>query len=89
MPTKREKLLEQARRQKWGWKSSEIRKLYLAFGFVQIDTGGDTKFKHPDHPELCAYVTRSSGNIAPGYAHEAVKKIDELLKLEQEEADNG
>ncbi|KAA0229336.1 MAG: hypothetical protein AKCLJLPJ_01445 [Fimbriimonadales bacterium] len=73
-----EKLFQAMCRTKAGWKASDFRTLYLGFGFVASEKGRDTQYSHPQYPDLVAYVSRSSGDLATGYAATAVKIISKL-----------
>lgn len=64
-----------------GWKASDFKTLYLAFGFEEIQGDSHTKYKHKEYKQLMATVTRSSGEIAMGYATSAVNLIAEVKRL--------
>jgi hypothetical protein len=83
MGKKHEQILDSMRRTKGGWKATDFRKLYTGYGFIDVGTGGDTKYVHSEYPELFASVSKSSGELATGYACTAVKLIDRLTLLRQ------
>lgn len=77
--SKVEKLLDRMRRTKADWKSKDLKKLYLGFGFEKREGRKHTMYIHPTFPELSATVTRHGG-VAKGYISTAVKLIDRLKK---------
>jgi len=82
-----EKLLDRMRTNPGGWTKDEIETVYNAHGFEKIEGGKHTKYKHPDLPGEFATVTRSSGQIATGYARRAIELIDKLRR-QKEVAEN-
>ncbi|MCH8275711.1 MAG: hypothetical protein IH851_13080 [Armatimonadetes bacterium] len=76
------------RRTKAGWRASDFKRLYAGFGFDEVDTGGDTKYRHPTYAQLVAYVSRSSGELSKAYAEDAVKIIDTLKQLVEKAKDD-
>jgi hypothetical protein len=82
MPPDRQ-LLERMRSSKAGWRMRDLQALYRGFGFEQEEGSKHTLFIHPQHPELRATVTRSSGELPRGYIVQAVHLIDALPEGEQ------
>lgn len=82
-----EKLFQAMIRTKTGWKASDFETLYTGFGFEKVETSNDTKYRRNDL-NLFAYVSRSSKELAPGYASTAVRTIRRLKQL-KEETENG
>ncbi len=74
------KWLEKARNKKAGWRATELARLYQAWGFTVSPKGRDTKYVHRDHPDLIAFVTRSSGEVSKAYVEDALDLMEELLK---------
>ena len=74
-----EKWLAKARNSKAGWRARDVERLYRAWGFVVAPGGRDTRYVHPDHPDLVAFVTRSSGDVSKGYIQDAVEVIEDLI----------
>ncbi len=72
------------RSSKADWTASDLRRLYLGFGFETEEGGNHTLYLHPKHPHQRATVPRHSP-LPKAYAVHAVKLIDELLDLKQVE----
>lgn len=83
MPSKAEKLLEQMRNSKAGWKRADLDTLYEGYGFVISHGSNHDIVKHPAHPELRATLPRHR-QLARGYVEFAVKLINSLLYIENE-----
>ena len=83
MPSKAEKLLEQMRNSKSGWKRADLDKLYEGFGFVISHGGRHDIAKHPTFPQLRATLTHHK-ELAKGYVEFAVKLVDRLVELQKE-----
>ena len=79
------KQLGRMRRNNSGWGESHLRKLPEGFGFVAHDVGSQVHYRHPDHPELRGQVPRHR-SLRDYVAADAVAAIDELLRLDPEEA---
>ncbi len=75
------KNLAKAKRSQSGWTASDVLRLYEGFGFT-IRRGKHDVVSHPDHKQLRASVTRSSGAIGPTYVTTAIQLIEELLRVE-------
>lgn len=82
------KILEGMRRKKTGWGSSDFEALYLGFGFIKKGTKHDV-YLHPVYRDIRDTIPRNKAELSPGYAKDAVKNIDLLLKLEGEDAQDG
>jgi hypothetical protein len=76
----RQKLLSRARNSQAGWRARELQELYTAWGFRVEESARHTKYFHPNHPDLVAFVTRSSGEISKAYVGDAVALIEELIR---------
>ncbi len=72
------------RRTKSGFGMKDLDTLYQSFGFV-FREGRDRFYFHPRHKHLCAIVARHT-ELAKGYISHAVHVIDELKRLEEEDA---
>jgi hypothetical protein len=79
------KLLEKMRANPRGWTAREIDSVYSAYGFERWEGAKHTRYKHPKLPGVFPTVTRSSGEIAAGYAVTAVELIDRLNRSNKEE----
>lgn len=79
-------LLQRARTSNGGWRMRELERLYRQYGFESEPGGKHILFKHSKYPQLWATVTNSSGELPTGYVATAVKRIDEALALEAQEA---
>lgn len=84
---KKDKLLEKMRRNKVGWKFSDLNKLYIKYGFEKCEGSNHTMYIHLDFPELKATVTRHR-SLAIGYIQYAIKLIDKLKKLKEAKNEN-
>lgn len=80
-----EKLLARMRATKSGWGPDDLETLYLSFGFHYREGGSHRIYFHPRHPELYATVARHR-KLAKGYVDYAVKLIDRLKRMEEENA---
>jgi hypothetical protein len=85
MSTGAEKLLERMRQTKTGWKPRDLISLYEGFGFVVTNRTNHVIVKHPDFPELRATIPRHNYLLKP-YVATAVKLVEKLMVLQQEEA---
>jgi hypothetical protein len=81
-----QKLLDQMRRTKSGWKPGDFERLYTGFDFVRREGGEHTVYSHPVHKDLRATVARHS-SLATGYAATALRIVDELLRRQSPDAD--
>ena len=79
-------LLARARRAPAGFSVADLRQLYVMFGF-EIRPGNHPIAKHPTFPYLRATLPNHR-SFAKEYVRTAVKLIDEVLRLEQEENDD-
>jgi hypothetical protein len=79
MASAAEKLLEQMRSSKAGWRAPDLDRLYRGYGFDVIEGSKHRLYKHPDHPDLRATVTRAK-SLAVGYVQTAVKLCDEVTR---------
>lgn len=80
MSSKARKLLERMRRSKSGWKRRDLDKLYRDYGFVMTRVRNHDIVKHPMFLQLRVTLPRHT-DIAIAYVQEAVKKVDQLIKL--------
>lgn len=72
------------RRTKTGWHSADFHTLYLGFGFIKKSgKGSHDVFIHPVFPHIRDTIPNHSQELSPAYARDAVKNVDELLKLEK------
>lgn len=78
---KSEKLLEQMRASKVGWRFNDLEDLYKGFGFETHEGSKHTMYIHSMYPQLRATVTRHR-TLAIGYIQHALKLIKELKKME-------
>ena len=69
-----------------GFGQDDFKCLYEGFGFARKEKSGHTIYQHPDYPWLLATVGRHS-NLAKGYAATAVKLIEEVLRLQEIDAE--
>lgn len=81
------KLLNRMRANPRGWTAKDIESVYTDLGFLAYEGAKHVKYKHPDLPGHFATVTRSSGEIALGYALRAIELAD-VLKRQREGAEN-
>lgn len=85
MGGKRVRLFQRAKSSPFGWKATELKRLYKKFGFI-IEHGSEHDIaKHPEFLQLRATITRSSGELHPDYVRHAVKTIEKLMILKGEE----
>jgi hypothetical protein len=85
---KERKLLDRARQSPNNWTKAELEKLYEAFGF-EIVRGTKHEFaRHPKFPHLRGTLPNHV-SFATGYIRSAVKLIDELNVLLEEEPNEG
>ncbi len=63
--------------------------LYESYGFA-IDAGAKHDIeKHPEHPDLRATLTRSSGALHPDYIRHAVDMIKKLVKRQEQKTEEA
>lgn len=77
-------LLNHMRRTADGWGEEDFRGLYKGFGFQESGTK-HWVYIHPKYRHLRATVARHR-RLPRAYARQAVKVIDELMRLEASEA---
>lgn len=88
MPSKAEKILKRMRDSKSGWKSKDLVTLYLGFGFIISHGGSHDTVKHPDFLNVLALrdtLPRHEEELGKGYIKEAIKRIELLQKLQEEQ----
>lgn len=78
-----EKMLGRMQASLNGWGQDDFRRLYIGFGFEESGTK-HCVYIHSKHPHLRATVGRHN-SLATGYASHAIKLIEQLKVLEQEE----
>lgn len=83
-----EKLLEQMRMSKSGWRGPDLDRLYRGHGFAVVEGAKHRLYKHPGHPDLRGTVTRAK-SLAVGYVQEAVKLCDEVNRRDSERKRNA
>lgn len=81
------KILEKMRRTKTGWNSNDMHTLYSGFGFIKKGKN-HVIYIHPDFPFIRDTIPQHPKELSPGYAKDAVKNIDLLLKLRREQGSN-
>ena len=84
MSRKAEKLLERMRQTKAGWKPNDLYSLYEGFGFIIKSGGSHDLVTHPDYPQLVTSLPRHK-KLAKYVVGEAIKMVDRLKQLEQEQ----
>jgi hypothetical protein len=84
MSSKAQKLLEQMKQSKAGWRRKDLDKLYTGFGFIITHGSNHDIAKHPDFPQLRATLPRHNF-LAKGYVEFAVKLIDKVLEMQKKE----
>ena len=78
-------LMQRAKSSPYGWRRSELDKLYIYYGFL-IEFGAKHDIvKHPSFPDLRASLTRSSSGLHPDYVRHAVDMIEKSLSREGKE----
>ena len=86
MSRRAEKILERMRQTKTGWRSKDFHTLYLGFGFIKKSgKGGHDVFIHPAYRYIRDTIPNHSRELSPAYARDAVRNIDHLLRLEEEQ----
>lgn len=85
MPSKADKLLKRLRQTQKGWTAKELLILYQHFGFDIKSGSKHDIITHPDFSELRDTLTRSSGEISPDYARDALKSIEKVLEKDKQE----
>jgi hypothetical protein len=82
-----EQILEDMRRRKTGWRSIDFETLYLGYGFIKKGKKHDV-YIHSKYHHIRDTIPRNQRDLSPGYAKDAVKNIDLLLRLEEEQGHN-
>jgi len=75
------------RRSRAGWHHRDLDRLYTGFGFECDEGAKHSLYIHPKYLDLRATVTRSPGELPPGYATTAVRLIQTLVEREPHHAD--
>lgn len=85
MSRKAIQILEKMKRTQANWRPHHFHTLYLGFGFKLIEGKKHDIFIHPDFPQLeKATIPRHAEELSKGYARDAMKNIEILLKLKKE-----
>lgn len=84
MSSKVDKLLKRLRQSKTGWRVKDLKTLYEHYGFIIRSGAKHDVIIHPDFPELRDMLPRSSGELAPDYARDALKSIEKVLSKAEE-----
>ncbi len=66
---------------KAGYGESDFRTLYLGFGFSSRE-GRDRVYYHKDHPEMPPAMVGRHRVLSKAYADTAVKRVRQLIELE-------
>lgn len=77
-----EKLLEEMRRTKDGWKPKDFERLFVGFGFKKKEGGNHTTYFYKQYGMIFQVARHNS--LATGYAADAVKLIDRLKELKRQ-----
>jgi hypothetical protein len=88
MSRKADKIYQAMQRTQAGWHPHDFHTLYLGFGFRMIEGRSHTVFTHPDFPQLKDVIPRHDRELSKGYARDAVRNIETLLKLQAKEEDS-
>jgi hypothetical protein len=88
MPSAAEKLRARMQASKHGWTADDLERLYAGYGFGYRDKGKHRVYTHPSRPDLIATVTHHR-HVAVGYIQTALKLIDDLLKSDVVEPEQG
>lgn len=88
MPSKADKLLKRLRQTQKGWTAKDLMIIYRHFGFTVRSGAKHDIITHPDFPDIRDVLTRSSGEISPEYARDALKSIERVLAQVQTEEDD-
>lgn len=78
MSNKGDNILERMKLTKAGWKAEHLEKLYISFGLKKKEKRKHTFYRHPDHLDLSASVTRSSKELKAVYIDHALDLISKL-----------
>ncbi len=89
MGKKPERLHEEFRRSKTGRSLKDLEALLRAFGFEKKEGNKHNLYFHPEHPQLMQTITRSSGDLDPGYVRSAVEAIDRLRAQQKQSEEEG
>lgn len=84
MSSAAEKILARMRQTKQGWGPGDIHTLYLGFGFTFREGAKHRVYIHSRYRHIRDTVSRQ-GRLPIGYITDAIKKVDEILRLD---ADN-
>jgi len=85
MSSSAEKLLERMRRSRTGWKRADLDTLYTGFGFEIRHGASHDIVWHPEFPQLRRVLPRHT-RLAEVYVKQAIKLVDELRRLEEDNA---
>lgn len=84
MSRKAARLFERMKEKQAGWHPHHFHTLYLGYGFTMTEGKSHTVFIHPEFTQLRDVIPRHPGELGKGYAREAVKNIESLLRLKKE-----
>lgn len=84
MSAKAEKLLKRLRQTLSGWHAHDLLALYEHYRFTIRSKGKHYIITHQDLPTLRCTLTRSSGELLPAYAKDALKSIEDVLELDEQ-----
>ncbi len=90
MSRKATKLFEKMKRNPKGYHPHDFHTLYLGYGFIMKNGKNHDTFIHSEFPQLIDQIPRHNEELSPAYARDAVKLIEQLLKLKSEkDEENG
>lgn len=84
MSSKVNKLLRRLRQSKTGWRVKDLKTLYEHYGFIIRSGAKHDVITHPDFPQIRDMLPRGSGELAPEYAKDALKSIEKVLAMFEE-----
>lgn len=87
MAAQKSSLLEKMRRSKSGWKRKDVDHLYESYGFIIENRSNHDVAKHPDYPNLPRVTLPRSRKVKKYIIRQAIKTIDRLIQLKNEESD--
>ena len=89
MTSKERKLLDKLRQTRRNWSCGDLTTILQGTGFEWRD-GKHRVFRHPEFPDLGSYPIPRSEGLAPAYARDVLRLVEDALaryKAQEEEGD--
>ncbi len=84
MASKAQKLLQRLRQTKRGWSARDLHTILVNAGFEWRESGHRV-YRHPVHRELGSYPIPREKDLAPQYARDVLRRVEEVERREDQQ----